>query len=128
MIADDVMVHGETEEQHDQHLIEVLNKCREFGLKLNPDKCMFGESQVKFYGNVVGKDGVKSDPIKVEAIVKMLAPTNKTEMSSFLGMCNYLAPYILCLSDVIESLRQLIKSQPPLHGIKHMINHSGRPN
>ena len=38
VITDDVMVHGDTEEQHDQNLLQVLNKCREISLKLNPDK------------------------------------------------------------------------------------------
>ena len=109
LIADDVMVHGETEEEHNRNLLQVLNKCREIGLKLNPEKCIFGKPQVKFYGNIVGKDGLKADPEKVEAIVNLPVPTNKTEMSSFLGMCNYLAPFIPHLSDVTEPLRQLIK-------------------
>ena len=46
VIADDVMIHCETDEQHDKHLIQVLNKCQETGLKLNPDKCSFGKQQV----------------------------------------------------------------------------------
>ena len=103
------MVHGETEEEHDCNLLQVLNKCREIGLKLNPEKCIFGKPQVKFYGNIGGKDGLKADPEKVEAIVKLPAPTNKTDMSSFLGMCNYLAPFVPHLSDITEPLRQLIK-------------------
>ena len=37
VIADDVMIHGETDEQHDKHLIQVLNKYHEIGLKLNPE-------------------------------------------------------------------------------------------
>ena len=35
VIADDVMIHGESDAQHDRHLLQVLNKCREIGLKLN---------------------------------------------------------------------------------------------
>ena len=55
LITDDVMVHGETEEQYMiGNLLQVLNKCREIGLKLNPEKCMFGKPQVKFYGNMCG--------------------------------------------------------------------------
>ena len=78
-------------------------------MKLNPEKCIFGKPEVKFYGNIMGKAGLKADPEKVEAIVNLPVPTNKTEMSSFLGMCNYLAPFIPCLSDVTEPLRQFIK-------------------
>ena len=67
VIADDVMIHSETKEQHDKHLIEVLNKCHEIGLKLNPEKCSFSEQQVWFYGNVISTDGVKLDPAKVKS-------------------------------------------------------------
>ena len=109
IIADDVMIHGNTDEEHDHHLIQVLNKCCEIGLKLNPDKCEFGKSEITFYGNVVSNQGFKPDPHKVDAIVRMPAPTNKTELCSFLGMVNYLAPYIPKLSDCTAVLRQLNK-------------------
>ena len=109
IIADNVMIHGNTDEEHNQHLIQVLNKCHEIGLKLNPDKCKFGKSEVTFYGSVVSNYGVKPDPCKVDAIVRMPAPSNKTELSSFLGMVNYLAPYIPKLSDCTATLRQLNK-------------------
>ena len=46
MMADNIMIHGENDDQHDMHLLQVLNKCREIGIKLNPDKCQFGEKQV----------------------------------------------------------------------------------
>ena len=87
----------------------MLNKCKEIGLKLNPEKCIFGKPEVKFYGNIVGKAGLKVDPEKVEAIINLPVPTNKTEMSLFLGMDNYLAPLVPHLSDGTETLRQLIK-------------------
>ena len=86
-----------------------MNKCHEVGLKLNPDKCVFGETSVKFYGNTFSKEGLRPDPAKFDIILKMPTPTKKTELASFLGMCNYLSPYISHLSDVTASLRQLIK-------------------
>ena len=93
IIADDIVIHGESDSQHDKHLIQVLNKCQEIGLKLNPDKCIFGESSVPFYGNVISDQGLKPDP-KVNVIAKMPAPKDKTQLALFLGMCQYLSPYI----------------------------------
>ena len=109
VIAADVMIHGQTIEQHDKHLIEVLNKCCEIGLKLNPDKCSFGEQQVWFYGNIISTDGVKPDPTKVNIIIKMPSSKMKTELASFLRMCNYLGAYIPHLSNVTMALRQFKK-------------------
>ena len=37
----------------------------------------------------------------------MPAPKNKTELASFLGMCNYLSMYVPHLSDVTSTLREL---------------------
>ena len=56
VIADDIMIHGESEQQHDKHLLQVLNKCHEIRLKLNPDKCVFGQKQVQFYGNTISTE------------------------------------------------------------------------
>ena len=109
IIVDDIMIHGDCDEQHDRHLLQVLNKCCEIGLKLNPDKCEFGQTSVKFYGNVVSDQGLKPDPKKVDVIVKMPEPKDKTQLTSFLGMCNYLSPYIPRLSDVTSTLRELNK-------------------
>ena len=78
-------------------------------LKLNPDNCTFGETSIKFYGNTISKDGIKPDPDKVDIILRIPISTSKTELSSFLGMCNYLSPYGSCLSDVTAPLRQLVK-------------------
>ena len=88
------MIHEESDAQHDMHLLQVLNKCREISLKLNPDKCQFGEKEVQFYGNIISSDGVKPDPMKVDIILKMPSPKSKLELASFLGMCNYLSTYI----------------------------------
>ena len=84
IIADDVMIHGENDAQHDRHLLQVLNKCREIGLKLNPDKCKFGKTAVKFYGNIVSNTGLRSDPSKVDIIVKMPLPRIKLNQPVFL--------------------------------------------
>ena len=57
IITDNVMIHGQDDSEHDRHLLQVLNKCREIGLKLNPDKCEFGQPSVTFYGNIVSNQG-----------------------------------------------------------------------
>ena len=117
VIADDVMIHGKSDDQHNRHLLQVLNKCREIGLKLDPDKCEFSQKQVQFYGNTISSEGVKPDPAKVDVIIKKPSPKSKVELASFLGMCNYLSTYIPHLSDITTTLRQLNKKVSNLLGI-----------
>ena len=109
IIADDIVIHCEDDSQHDKHLLQVLNKCHEIGLKLNPDKCIYDESLVPFYGNVISDQGLRFDPKKVNVIVKMPTPKDKTQLTSFLRMCQYLSPYIPRLSDVMSKLCKLNK-------------------
>ena len=113
IIADDILIIGNADsdptDSHDQCLIQVLNKCHEVGLKLNPNKCIFKMMQVLFYGHLVTNIGIKPDPSKITAIANMPAPQNKTQLQSFIGLCNYLTTsYVPHLSDVLSPLRALI--------------------
>ena len=54
IITVDVLIHGESDQKQDRHLIQVLNKCHVIGLKLNPEKCVFGAESVQLYGNSFG--------------------------------------------------------------------------
>ena len=48
LIADDVMIHGETDDQHDRHLLQMLHKCREIVLKLNQTTVHLGSQRSNF--------------------------------------------------------------------------------
>ena len=63
--------------------------------------------QVLFFRHLVASDGLKPDPRKVNAITKMSAPQNKTQLQSFVGLCNYLSCYVPHLTDVLSLLRAL---------------------
>ncbi len=72
-IADDILVYGvgETKEDatkdHDTKLVNLLNRCRDSGIALNPDKQKLRLAEVEFMGHILTGDGVKIDPEKVEA-------------------------------------------------------------
>ena len=83
IITDNVLIVGNdstTIGSHDHRLIQVLNKCHEIGLKLNPDKCIFKSMQVLFFRHLVIRDGLKPDPKKINAITNMPAPQNKMQL------------------------------------------------
>ena len=93
-IADDVLILGSDlgpldEQDHDRCLLQVLNWCREVSLKLNAAKCIFKAKQVVFYRYLVHANGLSPDLWKVQVISNMLVPSNKTELQSYIGMCNF---------------------------------------
>ena len=88
---------GDTQEEadkdHDNNLIDLLERCRERNLKLNPEKLKFRLHELPFMGHKVTTNGLKLDESKIEAITSMPVPTDKKAVLLFLGMCNFLAQY-----------------------------------
>ena len=110
-IADDVVVYGRDEKDHDRNLHEAMEKTRKSGIKLNdrPEKCQVKKESVKFYGNMYTKEGIKPDPNKVSAIKAIQPPNNKAELHTFLGIVNYMEKYVKNLADHTVSLRELLR-------------------
>ncbi len=118
-IADDILVYGvgETKEvatkDHDTKLVNLLNRCRDCGIALNPDKLKLRLAEVEFMGHILTGDGVKIDPEKVEAIVKMPAPTSVEEVQRLNGFLNYLAKFLPQLATIMELIHKLTRKDTP---------------
>ena len=109
-VADDIKIHGNSELEHDLYLLEVLDRCQQAGLHLNPDKCQIKKNSVKFYGNLLTTTGMKPDPKKIEGIVKLAPPTNKLEVRSLVGMVTFLNRFIPNTTALLEPIRKLLKN------------------
>ena len=57
---DDVLIMGTNKREHDKRLTAVLERLQNAGVTLNPAKCEFGRSSVKFLGNIIDYRGYKS--------------------------------------------------------------------
>ena len=112
VVVDDLLIWGETEEQHDSRLEKVAEHRN---LKLNKDKSQIKRKEISYVGHIIGKDGLKPDPKKVEAIVNMKAPKDKEELQRFLGMTTYLTKFIPNYSQVAAPLRVLLEKGTEWH-------------
>jgi hypothetical protein len=108
-MMDDILVHAEDMDKHDNTLREVLARLERAGVTLNEGKCEFATRKVNFLGHVVSEGGISPDPAKVEAIVGLRAPTCRKELKSFLGMVGYLAKFSPRLAGLERSLRDLVR-------------------
>jgi hypothetical protein len=77
---DDVTVFSKSDNEHLRHLRRVFEKCRRFGISLNPKKCLFGLEEGKLLGHIISKDGIRIDPSRIEAILKLEHPRNLKEL------------------------------------------------
>jgi len=83
---DDIMVVTSTFEEHLEWLDRVLSKISTAELTINPEKCEFCRSQVRYLGFVVQQGGLTVDPEKVKPILEYPAPRNLKQLRRFLGM------------------------------------------
>jgi hypothetical protein len=75
--VDDIIVKSTKQENHIAYLQETFANFRQAGLKLNPEKCVFGVKKGKFLGCLVSTKGIEANPSKIEAILRMEPPSTK---------------------------------------------------
>ena len=72
---DDVLVWGSTWEEHNTRLRAVLEKMRDAGVLLNPEKCCFGVRQAEFLGHVVSNGTISLSKARTKALLDTPRPT-----------------------------------------------------
>ena len=108
--ADDIVIHGPTENTHDGTVLILCETARLNNLSLNSKKIQFKSTDCKFFGHRLTLDGIKVNPKKKEAIIQMDPPQNVANLQSFNGMINYLKKLSPVLSKLSEPLRRLCQS------------------
>ena len=106
-IMDDILIAGKDKKQHDEILKKVVQRAKQYNLKLNAEKCKIRQREVKYVGHIISSSGLKPDPEKVKALREMAAPTSKQAVQQFLGLVQYLAKFIPDLSTVDQPIRAL---------------------
>ncbi|XP_074323416.1 putative mitochondrial protein AtMg00860 [Apium graveolens] len=107
-----------TKEDHAEHLRIALQRLREKQLYAKFSKCEFWLDEVHFLGHVVGKDGIKVDPIKIEAVSKWEQPKTPTEVRSFLGLVGYYRRFIKDFAKIVTPLTKLTRKNEKFIWIK----------
>ena len=112
---DDVIVFAPTFDEHQRRLREVLTRLRQADLRLNPDKCVMGQTEVTFLGHVVSQDGLKVDPGKTRAIDLIPTPRRVRDVRSFLGLASYYRRFVTGFSTLAAPLNQLLEKPTTWH-------------
>ena len=103
-LMDDVLVFGTDTKDHNERLTAALKRIETAGVTLNPSKCQFGKSQLKFLGHLIDHEGIRADPDKTSAITEMEPTTNISELRHFMGMVNQLGKFSPNLANLTHPL------------------------
>ena len=108
---DDILIVGETFEEHLQNLCKVLDRLCDANLKLKPKKCRFAEREVCYLGYRVSEYGLSTDPEKIKAVKEFPRPDDVKSLRSFLGLVSYYRRFIPCFSKTAGPLYFLTRKE-----------------
>ncbi|XP_040172372.1 uncharacterized protein K02A2.6-like [Anopheles arabiensis] len=106
---DDIVVGGKDMATHNGNLRAVLEKLQEYGFTIRASKCNFYKSQIKYLGHLLDGKGLRPDPDKIKAILKLLPPTDVPGVRSFLGAINFYGKFVHNMRMLRHPLDDLLK-------------------
>ena len=99
---DDVLIASNTPEEHKVHLRLVLQRFEQYGILINPAKCVFGASELHFLGHHVTPTGVTPLPQQVQTIRDFPKPTTLRKLRKFIRISQFLSSVYSTLCHYIS--------------------------
>ena len=110
LFLDDILIYSKTEEEHKQHLCQVLDILRKNQLYAKLPKCQLFKRSVNFLGHVLDEHGLSMEKDKIKAIIEWPRPKNRKEILSFLGLAGYYRRFIKNFSQLALKMTELLKN------------------
>jgi len=114
MFLDDFTVYNDMDIHLDKFKL-CFQKCKEFGISLNLDKCAFMLFSRMILGFIVSKEGKLPNPKKIQAIVQLHVPTNPQQIQVFNRMAQFYKCFIKNFPFIVALIMKLMKK------IKHFL-------
>ena len=108
---DDLLIASSSESEHLQHLELLFTRLSEYGVVLNPSKCIFGSTSLDFLGHHISPEGISPLPTKVQAITDFSPPKSTRQLREFLGLVNFYRRFIPQCATILQPLTDLLSSQ-----------------
>jgi len=109
VFIDDVIVGTETEEGHDELVVEVIKRLEENDLYVKPEKCKWKVREVDFLGVVIRPEEIKMEKEKVKGVLEWPTPKCVKDVQKFLELANYYCQFIEGFATVARPLHDLVK-------------------
>lgn len=112
---DDIIIISRTFDEHLDHLRIVFRRLQDANLQLNPDKCEFCRTELKYLGHVICRDGIQTDPEKIRAVQEYTSPTTVKEVRRFIGFASWYRRFVPEFSKIVVPLTHLTKKNTKFH-------------
>jgi hypothetical protein len=101
-------VYSKNKEEHIKHLTHIFERCRKYGVSLNPKKTIFDEEESKMLGHIISQARIHIDRDRIKAIDQLSFPHNKKAMQPFFGQINFMRKFTPDFANTIKPLQKMI--------------------
>jgi hypothetical protein len=109
---DNIIIFSHTEDEHNQHVLDVVHKLHKHGLILNERKCEWGCTLLLYLGHITSGEGLRPNPENVEAILKWPSCSTITEVCGFLNIGGYYRRFMKNFVKTASPLYKLLEGSP----------------
>ena len=106
---DDMLVKSKERPDYTEHLQETFELLHTNGMKLNPLKCAFGISSVKFLGFMVMQRRIEANPIQLKAVMESRIPTTRKGVQQLTGRLATLGRFISRFTNQLKPFFTTLK-------------------
>ena len=107
--VDDVVVKSKHVETLVDDLRLTFDSLRAYDIKLNPEKCVFGEPAGKLLGFIVSGRGIEANPAKIRALSQLDIPKDLKQIQKLTGCVAALSRFISRLGEKALPLYCLLR-------------------
>lgn len=105
---DNILIFSHSQEKHDQHVMKVINYPHAAHLYAKVDKCEFDKTEVTYLGYLLGADGIRMDPKKLNTIASWLESSSVKNIQCFICFTNFYHYFADNYAKLVLSLNVLI--------------------
>ena len=109
MFIDDVIIGTESEEGHDELVVEVIKRLEKNDLYMKLEKCKWKVRKVGFLGVVIREDGIRMKEEKVKGVLDWQTLKCVKDIQKFLGLANYYCQFIEGFVSIARPLHDIVK-------------------
>jgi hypothetical protein len=109
VFIDDVIVYGNTIEEHARRLRHVLERFDRVNLQLQPGKFVFAKPQIDYVGYIFSMEGFRASPEKTKVVRNSPVPRNVKDVRSFLGLASFYRRLMPNLAQIAKPMTGLLR-------------------
>ena len=106
---DDIVVHSKSWAEHLENVKAVLQRLRDSKFSVKRSKCEFATEKIDFVGFRVSTMGARTQPEKVESLLKWPIPKDVADIPSFSGFTNFYQKFVPNYANVVAPLSSLLR-------------------